>query len=248
MIYVFSGTGNSSYAAKLISDCIGDRIVSLNEMIKRGEDAVIPEERLIFVVPTYAWRIPRVISNWIEGAEFHAGQKAYFVMTCGGDIGAADRHLRKLCSKKNLEYMGCLETVMPENYIAMFDVPSEEEAKRSLERADKFIGNASGFIVSDQPFPERKTGVLDRVKSGVVNSLFYRFMVSAKKFRVNERCIGCGLCAQGCPLNNIAVTDGKPLWGNHCTHCMACICRCPEEAIEYGKTSVGKRRYVCPGE
>nr|WP_264291386.1 MULTISPECIES: hypothetical protein [unclassified Dorea] len=28
-----------------------------------------------------------------------------------------------------------------------------------------------------------------------------------------------------------------------CTHCMACICYCPAEAIEYGKKSVGKPRY-----
>ena len=27
------------------------------------------------------------------------------------------------------------------------------------------------------------------------------------------------------------------------THCMACICYCPKEAIEYGKKSKGKPRY-----
>ena len=29
----------------------------------------------------------------------------------------------------------------------------------------------------------------------------------------------------------------------NCTHCMACICYCPAEAIEYGKKSLGKPRY-----
>ena len=28
--------------------------------------------------------------------------------------------------------------------------------------------------------------------------------------------------------------------------CMACICGCPAEAIEYGKKSRGKPRYQCP--
>ena len=36
-----------------------------------------------------------------------------------------------------------------------------------------------------------------------------------------------------CPLNNIRLENGKPVWGKHCTHCMACICDCPKEAIEY---------------
>mgnify|MGYP002951794102 FL=1 len=60
---------------------------------------------------------------------------------------------------------------------------------------------------------------------------------------MGEECIGCGLCQDVCPLNNIRLVDGKPDWGNSCTHCMACICRCPKEAIEYKNKSVGKRRY-----
>ena len=56
-------------------------------------------------------------------------------------------------------------------------------------------------------------------------------------------CIGCGKCVELCPLNNIHLENGKPLWGKNCTHCMACICYCPKEAIEYGKKSRGKPRY-----
>ena len=40
-----------------------------------------------------------------------------------------------------------------------------------------------------------------------------------------------------------SLQNGKPLWGQDCTHCMACICCCPAEAIEYGKMSLGKPRY-----
>mgnify|MGYP002728531920 CR=1 FL=1 len=59
----------------------------------------------------------------------------------------------------------------------------------------------------------------------------------------NDKCIGCGKCAKMCPLNNIKLKNSKPVWGKNCTHCMACICLCPTEAIEYGKKSVGKPRY-----
>ncbi|WP_366008713.1 4Fe-4S binding protein [uncultured Eubacterium sp.] len=46
--------------------------------------------------------------------------------------------------------------------------------------------------------------------------------------------------------NIIAVLLSKStyaIWGNQCTHCMACICYCPTEAIKYGKKSIGKPRY-----
>ena len=46
-----------------------------------------------------------------------------------------------------------------------------------------------------------------------------------------------------CPLNNIHLENSKPVWGKNCTHCMACICYCPKEAIEYGRKSKGKPRY-----
>lgn len=69
---------------------------------------------------------------------------------------------------------------------------------------------------------------------------------AAKKFYATDACIGCGKCTKVCPLNNVNLRDRKPVWGNQCTHCMACICKCPEEAIEYGKKSKGKPRYQCP--
>ena len=53
-----------------------------------------------------------------------------------------------------------------------------------------------------------------------------------------------GKCAEVCPLQNIKLKDGKPVWGGNCTHCMACISYCPTEAIEYGKKSLGQVRYT----
>ena len=79
--------------------------------------------------------------------------------------------------------------------------------------------------------------------SGPVNPIFYKCFVKADAFTANDKCIGCGKCAKMCPLNNIELKNSKPVWGKNCTHCMACICLCPTEAIEYGKKSVGKPRY-----
>ena len=63
---------------------------------------------------------------------------------------------------------------------------------------------------------------------------------------MTDACVSCGKCAAVCPLGNIAMVARKPRWGGDCTHCMACICGCPAEAIEYGKKSLGKPRYQCP--
>ena len=86
------------------------------------------------------------------------------------------------------------------------------------------------------------------MNSSAVNRLFYPLFVHARKFYVTDACISCGRCASVCPLNNIQMKDGKPVWGSSCTHCMACICRCPKDAIEYGRHSRGLPRYTCTKE
>ena len=101
-------------------------------------------------------------------------------------------------------------------------------------------------IQGNADFPKRRITPLDRLKSGLVNWSFYRFFVTAHPFYAKECCTGCGHCVQVCPLNNIRLQDGRPVWGRQCTHCMACICGCPTQAIEYGKKSQGKPRYQCP--
>lgn len=95
-------------------------------------------------------------------------------------------------------------------------------------------------------FPPISVGKWDGLKSGVVNQAFYRFYAKAKKFYAKDTCISCGKCQHVCPLNNIHLENGKPVWGAQCTHCMACISKCPVEAIEYGKATRNKQRYLCP--
>ena len=50
-----------------------------------------------------------------------------------------------------------------------------------------------------------------------------------------------------CPIDAIELQNGKPVWvKKHCTQCLGCINRCPVQAIEYGKDTPGRRRYVHP--
>ena len=244
MILCYSGTGNSRYIAHRIADALGDRLLSMNDRIKAGDTSPIEvNERLIIVTPTYAWRIPRIVRDWLTKTEFPGAKRAWFVMNCGSEIGNAAKYNRTLCREKQLSYMGTAQIIMPENYIAMFDAPRAEEARQIVDRAESDIDRAATAIAENQAFPPPRDNLYDRFMSGPVNPIFYAFCVKAKAFTVSDACIGCGKCAALCPTNNITIQNGKPVWGGDCTHCMACICYCPAEAIEYGKKSLGKPRY-----
>ena len=98
MILYFSGTGNSGYAARRIADGLGEPLLCLNDRIKAGDTAPVETgERLVIVTPTYAWRIPRIVEDWLLHTELTGAKRAWFVMTCGSEIGDADRYNRRLC-------------------------------------------------------------------------------------------------------------------------------------------------------
>ena len=66
MILCYSGTGNSRYIAHRIADALGDRLLSMNDRIKAGDTLpVASDERLVIVTPTYAWRLPRIVWDWL---------------------------------------------------------------------------------------------------------------------------------------------------------------------------------------
>ncbi len=247
MIIYFTGTGNSKYIANLIAKQIDDIVIDSTQYIKAQEHPDFESKKpFVFVSPVYAWRMPRVFEKWIEQCNFNGNKKAYFVITCGGDIGASGNYTNKLSERINLEYMGTAEVLMPENYIIMLSVPKEEQIIETISSATEYTVGLCERIAAEGKLDEPKTNFLKRFCSDIINPMFNTFYIRANKFYTTDACISCGQCVENCVLNNIALEDGKPKWGNECTHCMACICKCPTEAIEYGKHTKGLRRYICP--
>ncbi len=247
MILYFSGTGNSAYAAEKIAKVTGDKVIDLFDRIRSHNYSEINSGRpWVVVTPTYAWRIPRIVQEWLENTDLVGNKDIYFVMTCGGSIGNAGKYLKELCTAKKLNYLGCAPVLMPENYIAMFSTPTQEKALEIIRQSDPVIDKIALEIKSGKAFPQPAVSFQDKRNSGIINTAFYPIFVHAKKFYATDACVSCGKCVNVCPLENVRLKDGKPVWGKNCTHCMACICRCPSEAIEYGRHSRGLPRYVFP--
>ena len=247
MILYFSGTGNSTYVAKLTAELIGDEAVDLFEKIRNKDYSPMHSDKpWVVAAPIYCWQLPHVVRDWMMKTELSGSKEIYFLMTCGSSLGNAEKYMKKLCEAKGLAFKGCAEIVMPENYIAMFEAPDKDTAERIIDVAERSVKKAAGYIKKGKNIPGKAPGVKDKLLSSIVNMVYYPLIVKDKKFYADNSCTGCGICEARCPLGNIEISDGKPSWKGDCTHCMACISYCPEEAIEYGKASRGKDRYICP--
>ena len=65
MILYFTGTGNSLYIAKKLSAALQDELLCINDRIKKNDVTPVESHKpLVFVLPTYAWRIPKVVEEY----------------------------------------------------------------------------------------------------------------------------------------------------------------------------------------
>lgn len=244
MVLYFTGTRNSEYVAKIVAEKNCDELISMNDLIKHEKTELLSSEKpFVFVAPVYAWQLPRLVTKFIQNTTFKGNNQFYFILTCGKDTGNAVSYIRTLCGKKNIIFMGLFSVIMPDNYIAMYNVTKESEAKIIVANALPNIEKISELIMMGEKLPAKHVSMLEKIVTGAVNAFLYNVFISAKGFRAEDTCIGCGKCATLCPLNNITIIDCKPIWSKNCTHCMACICRCHLVAIEYKNKTKGKRRY-----
>lgn len=245
MVFYFSGTGNSQLAAKQIASELRDEPVSINQYLKEGKRATFHSETpLVFVTPNYAWRMPEIVEQWIRENKFTGNQNAYFVMNGGTSLMAnAAFYSKKLCRDTGLIWRGHAAVRMPKNNLALYGAFAPNECEAIIAQAKPIFSALAKQIRRGESFREDSASLSSRFLSGPFHALYYRFYITDKGFRVSDGCVSCGRCAKRCPLNNIDLTDGKPVWKGNCTHCMACLCGCPTEAIDFRWVSKGKRRY-----
>lgn len=252
MIFYFSGTGNSLYAAQRIGTEINEELVSIADELnnKNVFDYTLGEnEKIGFVFPVYAWQPAVPVINFIKKMNlrnYRNNNYIFSISTCGDDEGHTTSVMKKALAQKGLKLNSGFTVAMPNNYILFFDVDSKEVEQKKLAAADKLLAEIKSVIDKEEDGVFKvKKGLLPCTKTYFINPLFRNFSTSAKKFFATDACTQCGLCAKICNTRNITVNQ-KPLWGNKCIHCLACIHRCPERAIQFGKVTTKKGRYVNP--
>ena len=248
MIFYFSGCGNSKHVAETIAASLNDTLTFIPEAAREGhyEYTLAEGERLGFVFPVYSWAPPKLVLDFIgkmQLAEMPA--YLYFACTMGDECGLTEKIFRKTIEAKGWSLSAYFSLQMPETYIGMpgFKLDTDENAKRKIEAADKAMQVYIPRLQKKESFSKMIVGGLAWLKSHVVNPGFNRFATDDSKYHVTEACIHCGKCVKACPLQNITLEEGRPVWHGNCTICMACYHHCPVNAIQYGKATKGKGQY-----
>lgn len=248
MIFYFSGTGNSLYAAQNIARHHDEKVISIATAINCGEEYNLKDNEIIgFVYPVYAWGPPKIVLEFIEKLKLTNYRQNYVfsVATCGGSVGNTMKVLSACLNKKGINLNSGFSVIMPNNYIMMGDVDSKEKEQEKLFAANETLRYINQAIEQRAGEFRVKKGFLPWVLTRFINPMFNKHAIDTTKFYANDNCTSCGICEKVCNCNNITVNK-IPHWGQRCTQCLACIHYCPAQAIQYGKGTEKKGRYTNP--
>lgn len=253
MIIHFSGTGNSRHVASLLQQRMkGDTVeIDAKSIASASLTHLTPDadEPVIWVFPVYSWGVPPVVVRYMSAINGSLDRcRHYMVCTCGDDIGLAHEQWRKLVKSRGWQPVTAYSVQMPNTYVTFpgFDVDTKEVEADKLSRCSQRVDSIASRILTGTPGDDVVTGGMKRIKSRLIYPFFTKHMMSPRPFHcLSDMCIGCGLCASACPMDNITMNSGKnPEWGENCAMCLACYHTCPRHAVAYGNLTRKKGQYM----
>lgn len=253
MIFYFSSTGNSLYAAQKLAEAEQTECISITDVMNTETGlewytfSVKEGEIVGFVLPTYFCGLPTIVTEFLSKLHIDGIQEHYIflVATYGAMSGNVVAMFQKKLAGQGLSLSAAYSICTIDSYLPMFSIPPKSEMENIQAKADLQLEQICAAIqkreINKQHFSQR----LGTALSTAIMYPFYQKARKTSKFILSSACTGCGLCEKVCPCGAIRLENGKPVWVNStCVLCLGCLHRCSTDAIDYGKKTKGKERYM----
>ena len=225
MLFYFSATGNSKALAEALAAELHDTAVDITTLCQ--ESRVESQESMFngllgFVFPIYGWSLPNIVRDYLltfnsqsplplggDGGRLYV----FFAVTCGDDVGVADRPIRKTFEQAGLHLDAGYSVTMPDSYVCLpgFDVDKPEERERKLAQFRPRVREIAEQIERRAVVMDIHRGRFPWLKTNVLGWFFRKYLITDKPFRTTSDCISCGLCAKVCPMHNIELVESQDL-------------------------------------
>ena len=255
MIFYFSGTGNTEWAARMLADALGDTLIYIPTALKGDCHYALREgESIGFCFPVHGWRPPKIVRQFIDRLSIESDSPSprftYAVCTAGDNIGETIDILSQHLAKRGFHLDSAFSLIMPESYVGLpfmdVDTKKKEMIKKQMAAED--------MKICIPLIREHREGIFHlvrghwpKINSRVIGGFFERYLITDTPFHVvSDRCVKCGICADVCPVEDIQGGLGtEPEWKHEgiCLSCFTCYHHCPHHAIEYGGRTRHKGQY-----
>jgi ferredoxin len=253
-IHYFSGTGNTLYAASHLAHRLGAMLKPIASLA--NEYAIETDADAIGIVfPVYYGDLPVIVKKFLGLLENVKGKYIFAIATYGGAAGTSFKTISRILESKGGILSASYGIHMPQNAFHKSwenNNVTLNKAIRKIERiADEVTDKKTGkhypgvfmkpilYLMHETFKPLYKKGMLKYSNAAPETGFDTLVHLADKSFTVSDACNECGLCAKVCPVDNIDIAKGRPIWLNRCENCLACYDWCPKSAILGGVSMKG---------
>ena len=241
VIFCWSGTGNCLDMAKNIAKALGGAdIISVRK--KPEVTDVRSAKRVGFVFPCHGGGAPVDFLENVRGLQIDKGSYVFAVSQSASYPGTGLAELNKihpLSYWKAVTHQCTCIWLFP-HFMQVPPIGAKAAQKRSEHLSKKIAKD-----IQAQKLSKKDPGAF--FLNAAENKAWPTVLkLKAKKFKVSEKCIGCGQCAKICPRENIEIKNGKAFIGRNCVGCLGCLQYCPTKAISLGKVTDRREHYTNP--
>lgn len=239
MIFYYTATGNSLYVAR----CVEKEPLSIPQELKKNS-LVYQDEMIGIVAPVYAGELPLTVQKFIERATFQTDY-FYLLLTYGNHDSIAGIWSQQFCQKQGIDVQLIQTVHMVDNYLPSFDMNEQKKLKHAVPQQMQRILSLLQQRACTIPQPTQEGRQLYQK----VHKKFQEFpyLHNGQLISMTDRCVGCTICQQVCPIGNIVIRNQKAQrLFTTCDFCLACVHHCPFQAIDLKGEKNSQARYRHP--
>lgn len=233
IIYVFSGTGNTMLVAEEYAASLGPetQIAAIDSSFM---DLPSPDGYQLIGIgyPVHAFNAPEIVERFARELKPSVHHNLFIFHTGGEGLHFNDTssvRIRRIL-RKDFTILSEHHYVMPYNMIFRH---SDAMVKHMVTYMRMLVPLHVSSILAKRTESMRLMP-LSRIVSSVLRIEWLYAKLQGPTMRAGDSCTGCGLCARRCPMGNIIMANGRPVFGRNCSLCVRCSFSCPVDAISIG--------------
>lgn len=234
----FSATGNTAKIARAIEERLhqlGIEIESFNITPfnqRQGLNNMKKYDFLIFGFPVYAWRIPKVVREWLKTLDGKSKKCSMFFTYGGVSMGIAHHDTKRILLKQGFTVISSAEFPGKHTYnLGGWDLlenrPNIVDIEVAREYAEKTI----------EKNKNQENAIQASIKNIHIGKIQLEYISKQRSSRFTQLprrdekdCSMCKNCENECPTNafdaDLGVSDIKK-----CITCLHCVSICPDNVI-----------------
>ena len=255
-IFYFSGTGNTWWVGQQLEAALNSRgfqsqAISIEQISPVEVTTRIEQAEMIGLgYPIYGSDAPEIMKVFVENLPvLKTPKKMMIYITQLAWSGNGAYFMRRQIEKKGYQIDWAVHFNMPCNLsidLSPFStssnydkfIPLLEKRKHQAEKLAGRISTNQKWIHGNNP--------VSFLASWLQRGPWRHELKWTQNhtFSVDpEKCNHCGRCERICPVENIHLVDGLPVFGDQCNLCLRCYNFCPEQAILVYKRPFNTKRF-----